>query len=56
MMSLSKDLLEQDDVDVEREGYDVSKGRNQALAKHGLNDVIETYLPRKLRHTERFLP
>ncbi|MFQ5861869.1 MAG: DNA topoisomerase VI [Candidatus Brocadiales bacterium] len=28
----------------------------QALAKHGLNYVIDTYLPRKLRHTEKFLP
>ncbi|MEE9584247.1 MAG: DNA topoisomerase IV subunit A [Candidatus Brocadiales bacterium] len=28
----------------------------QALAKHGLNYVIDTYLPKKLRHTDRFLP
>jgi DNA topoisomerase-6 subunit A len=28
----------------------------QALAKHGLNYVIDTYLPRKLKHTEKFLP
>ncbi len=28
----------------------------QALAKHGLNYVIDKYLPEKLRHTERFLP
>ncbi len=32
------------------------RAEQQALAKHGLNYVIETYLPRKLRHTERFLP
>ena len=28
----------------------------QALAKHGLNYVIDHYLPEKLRHPERFLP
>jgi DNA topoisomerase-6 subunit A len=28
----------------------------QAFAKHGLNYVIETYLPEKLAHTEKFLP
>jgi len=28
----------------------------QALAKHGLNYVIDTYLPEKLKHPERFLP
>ncbi len=28
----------------------------QALAKHGLNYVIDTYLPEKLAHPERFLP
>src|SRR3989338_8376511 len=28
----------------------------QALAKHGLNYVIDTYLPRKLKHPEKFLP
>ncbi len=28
----------------------------QAFAKHGLNHVIETYLPKKLKHPERFLP
>jgi len=28
----------------------------QAFAKHGLNHVIERYLPAKLKHPERFLP
>jgi DNA topoisomerase-6 subunit A len=28
----------------------------QAFAKHGLNFVIEKYLPRKLKHPEKFLP
>lgn len=28
----------------------------QAFATHGLNYVLETYLPEKLRHPERFLP
>jgi DNA topoisomerase-6 subunit A len=28
----------------------------QALAKHGLNYVIDEYLPQKLAHPERFLP
>jgi len=32
------------------------RAEQQALAKHGLNYVIDTYLPEKLRHTERFLP
>jgi DNA topoisomerase-6 subunit A len=32
------------------------RAEQQALAKHGLNYVIEKYLPQKLRHPERFLP
>ncbi|MFQ5877721.1 MAG: DNA topoisomerase VI [Acidobacteriota bacterium] len=32
------------------------RAEQQALAKWGLNYVIETYLPEKLRHPERFLP
>ncbi|HHT9131534.1 MAG TPA: DNA topoisomerase IV subunit A, partial [Candidatus Tripitaka californicus] len=32
------------------------RAEQQALAKHGLNYVIDKYLPEKLRHTERFLP
>ncbi|MBM3789318.1 MAG: DNA topoisomerase VI [Acidobacteria bacterium] len=32
------------------------RAEQQALAKHGLNYVIETYLPQKLRHPQRFLP
>ena len=28
----------------------------QALAKHGLNYVIDTYLPEKLGKPEKFLP
>ncbi len=32
------------------------RAEQQALAKHGLNYVIEEYLPQKLAHTERFLP
>ncbi len=32
------------------------RAEQQALAKHGLNYVIDTYLPQKLRHPERFLP
>ena len=32
------------------------RAEQQALAKHGLNYVIEEYLPQKLRHPERFLP
>jgi DNA topoisomerase-6 subunit A len=32
------------------------RAEQQALAKHGLNYVIEEYLPNKLAHPERFLP
>jgi len=32
------------------------RAEQQALAKWGLNYVIEEYLPAKLSHTERFLP
>jgi DNA topoisomerase-6 subunit A len=32
------------------------RAEQQALAKHGLNYVIDKYLPEKLRHPERFLP
>ena len=32
------------------------RAEQQALAKHGLNYVIDTYLPEKLSHPERFLP
>jgi DNA topoisomerase VI subunit A len=32
------------------------RAEQQALAKHGLNYVIDTYLPQKLSHPERFLP
>ncbi len=32
------------------------RAEQQALAKHGLNYVMDTYLPAKLRHPERFLP
>lgn len=32
------------------------RAEQQALAKHGLNYVIETYLPEKLAHPEKFLP
>jgi DNA topoisomerase-6 subunit A len=32
------------------------RAEQQALAKHGLNYVIETYLPEKLGHPEKFLP
>jgi DNA topoisomerase-6 subunit A len=32
------------------------RAEQQALAKWGLNFVIEEYLPRKLKHPERFLP
>ncbi|MFO7652376.1 MAG: DNA topoisomerase VI [Candidatus Krumholzibacteriia bacterium] len=32
------------------------RAEQQALAKHGLNYVIEEYLPRKLAEVERFLP
>ncbi len=32
------------------------RAEQQALAKHGLNYVIDTYLPEKLDHPERFLP
>lgn len=32
------------------------RAEQQALAKHGLNYVIEEYLPRKLARTELFLP
>ncbi len=32
------------------------RAEQQALAKHGLNYVIDEYLPQKLRHPERFLP
>jgi len=32
------------------------RAEQQALAKHGLNYVIDKYLPQKLAHPERFLP
>ena len=32
------------------------RAEQQALAKHGLNYVIEEYLPRKLKAPEKFLP
>lgn len=32
------------------------RAEQQALAKWGLNYVIDEYLPRKLAHTESFLP
>ncbi len=32
------------------------RAEQQALAKWGLNYVIEKYLPQKLKHTEKFLP
>jgi DNA topoisomerase-6 subunit A len=32
------------------------RAEQQAFAAHGLNHVLETYLPEKLKHTERFLP
>jgi DNA topoisomerase-6 subunit A len=32
------------------------RAEQQALAKWGWNFVIEEYLPRKLKHPERFLP
>jgi len=32
------------------------RAEQQALAKHGLNYVIDSYLPQKLAHPERFLP
>ena len=32
------------------------RAEQQALAKWGLNYVIDEYLPRKLEHPENFLP
>jgi DNA topoisomerase-6 subunit A len=32
------------------------RAEQQAFAAHGLNHVLETYLPEKLEHPERFLP
>jgi DNA topoisomerase-6 subunit A len=32
------------------------RAEQQALAKHGLNYVMDEYLPRKLAHPEKFLP
>jgi DNA topoisomerase-6 subunit A len=32
------------------------RAEQQALAKWGLNYVIEEYLPAKLRNTDQFLP
>lgn len=32
------------------------RAEQQALAKHGLNYVIEKYLPYKIKHSEKFLP
>lgn len=32
------------------------RAEQQALAKWGLNYVIDTYLPEKLAHPEKFLP
>jgi DNA topoisomerase-6 subunit A len=32
------------------------RAEQQALAKHGLNYVIDNYLPEKLKHPDRFLP
>ncbi|MHC4139875.1 MAG: hypothetical protein ACYSR1_08505 [Planctomycetota bacterium] len=32
------------------------RAEQQALAKHGLNYVIEKYLPQKLKKADSFLP
>jgi DNA topoisomerase-6 subunit A len=32
------------------------RAEQQALAKWGLNYVIEKYLPQKIKHPEKFLP
>ena len=32
------------------------RAEQQALSKHGLNFVMDTYLPEKLAHPELFLP
>ncbi len=32
------------------------RAEQQVLAKHGLNYVIEKYLPQKLKKTDSFLP
>ncbi len=32
------------------------RAEQQALAKHGLNYVMDEYLPRKLKHADKFLP
>ncbi|HLQ36595.1 MAG TPA: DNA topoisomerase VI, partial [Planctomycetota bacterium] len=32
------------------------RAEQQALAKHGLNFVIDEYLPRKLKEVAKFLP
>jgi DNA topoisomerase-6 subunit A len=32
------------------------RAEQQALAKHGLNYVIDVYLPEKIKHAEQFLP
>lgn len=32
------------------------RAEQQALAKHGLNYVIDTYLPEKIKNTKKFLP
>jgi DNA topoisomerase-6 subunit A len=32
------------------------RAEQQALSLHGLNFVIDEYLPQKLKHPEKFLP
>jgi DNA topoisomerase VI subunit A len=32
------------------------RAEQQALAAHGLNYVMDEYLPQKIAHPERFLP
>ncbi len=32
------------------------RAEQQALAKHGLNYVIDVYLPEKIKRSEQFLP
>jgi DNA topoisomerase-6 subunit A len=32
------------------------RAEQQALAKHGLNYVMDEYLPEKIKHANKFLP
>lgn len=61
----AKDALKNDPFILHHKAWQVAlsqlvkmgvRAEQQALAKHGLNYVIDVYLPEKLKHPEKFLP